>query len=193
MIIVCPECDSRFVVKASMIGREGRRVRCGKCKYVWFKDADPESIQKEENIGFINDEQLVDKFPDISNVPAITTEEGSFGSKTLVFFTVVGLMLVTAILASKFILLNIPQLSKYYSYLGIFDNSGVGLYEVEVGKNNEGNLIVSGSIKNEAEHDRKLPLLRLSFFAHNGQKLQTKELFFGNKNLKSGEIFAFDN
>ncbi len=35
MIIVCPECNTRFMLSASAIGEDGRDVRCAKCGHEW--------------------------------------------------------------------------------------------------------------------------------------------------------------
>jgi len=35
MYITCPECTTRFVVTAEEIGKEGRKVKCSKCLYIW--------------------------------------------------------------------------------------------------------------------------------------------------------------
>lgn len=38
MIITCPSCSTRFVVAPAAIGKTGRRVRCAKCRHVWFAE-----------------------------------------------------------------------------------------------------------------------------------------------------------
>jgi predicted Zn finger-like uncharacterized protein len=37
--IVCPECELPYFVDAARLGRDGKRVRCPKCKSVWFAPA----------------------------------------------------------------------------------------------------------------------------------------------------------
>jgi predicted Zn finger-like uncharacterized protein len=43
MILVCPECRTRYVVPDSAIGIDGRQVRCASCKHSWFQEG-PEPV-----------------------------------------------------------------------------------------------------------------------------------------------------
>lgn len=40
MVLVCPNCSSRFRVKPEALGDSGRRVKCAKCAHVWHATRD---------------------------------------------------------------------------------------------------------------------------------------------------------
>ena len=50
MILTCPACDTKYVVKDGAIPPAGRQVRCASCKHGWHQDADPGVATAEDEV-----------------------------------------------------------------------------------------------------------------------------------------------
>ena len=50
MILTCPACDTKYVVKDRAIPPEGRKVRCASCKHSWHQDPAPQEVDGEEGV-----------------------------------------------------------------------------------------------------------------------------------------------
>ncbi|MEJ7934429.1 MJ0042-type zinc finger domain-containing protein [Sphingobium sp. AN558] len=50
MILVCPNCATRYIVPDSAVGPAGRQVRCAACKHSWFQDGAPLADREPEAV-----------------------------------------------------------------------------------------------------------------------------------------------
>lgn len=50
MILTCPACDTKYVVKDDAIPPGGRQVRCASCKHSWHQDPEPLALGAEDAV-----------------------------------------------------------------------------------------------------------------------------------------------
>ena len=62
MIIVCINCNRKFVVNSELIPTEGRNIQCGSCNHIWFFK--PDRIQKKIPEKLTNIDQDIELFKD---------------------------------------------------------------------------------------------------------------------------------
>lgn len=79
MIVTCPECQTRFIADESLIGSEGRTLKCGVCAYVWFYTHD-KLFSIEETGDLETNENSQKDVSDISETDELKDVDGSGGS-----------------------------------------------------------------------------------------------------------------
>src|SRR5689334_15840517 len=67
MLIACPTCSTSYNIDPASLGRDGRAVRCGRCKNLWFA-APPSPVA-----GFVADVIAEAEARDAPAVPPATT------------------------------------------------------------------------------------------------------------------------
>ena len=50
MIVVCPQCTTRYLVDPRALGAGGRRVRCAQCSHTWHHKAPAEALAELETV-----------------------------------------------------------------------------------------------------------------------------------------------
>jgi predicted Zn finger-like uncharacterized protein len=50
MIVVCPQCNTRYLVDPRALGADGRRVRCAQCSHTWHHKPPAEALAELESV-----------------------------------------------------------------------------------------------------------------------------------------------
>ncbi|WP_309602219.1 zinc-ribbon domain-containing protein [Sphingomonas sp.] len=78
MILTCPACSTKYVVKDGAIPPAGRQVRCASCKHSWHQDPETSGAvaaeQQEEQAVAVSSQQLVEE-PPVETLVAEPTAE----------------------------------------------------------------------------------------------------------------------
>lgn len=204
MYITCPECTTRYVVKADAVGDKGRTVKCAKCGHKWFQA--PAGVEENERIR----QEVSEDIPrTIAEGSGVKTEERRLPMKSTKTFVVpvpgvlkfaLWLLLCLApffgLVAYKdLVLAQVPALAPAYHYLGLLHDKGIALYDIALIEEPwEGNPTswISGSFINESEQEQSIKKLRVVFLDKEHKKLG--ERFFPSSHrepMKPGEELAF--
>jgi predicted Zn finger-like uncharacterized protein len=192
MIIVCPDCTARFVVKAEKIGEKGRKVKCAKCKHFWFQKPDLDVLNAAKKADIAETPKEVEPVPEGANVPAIKGAAIPLYLKAIAATVGIVFVLGVSLVSANSIL---PGMSGYYGFFGIYYSADLSLYDVAVEKVESGkyqDLMVSGKIANESESPKYIPDVRLTILGEGGEKLKTITLGYEGT-IEPGEKVDFEN
>jgi predicted Zn finger-like uncharacterized protein len=193
MIIGCPSCSARFIVKAQAIGDKGRKVKCARCKHTWFQEPDLEVLEAAKQSNAVDAPEDADPVPNGANVPAVKKEGISFYLKIAAMVAFICFSLTITLINANNIL---PSMPSYYALFGIYDATDIALYDIKVEKVESGkynDVLVSGKIVNESEIHKKLPALRMTIISDEGEELKTITLESDGATLSPGERLDFED
>lgn len=192
MILICPNCNARYLVDPRALGDTGRTVRCASCKHQWFATPQPEAAAAVENVA--TPDPKPKPIPPGSSVPAITqarrvpwTLRAGCG-----VFSVLSLI-AAAIYFYPALIRHLPMADAVYSILGMYNTDGIVIAELAYAKEpleitkGEGehariyqkdNHVIGGYLVNTTQETRKLPMMRLRLLGEDG--LLIKQQMLGN-------------
>ncbi len=193
MIVGCPNCSARFIVKAQAIGENGRKVKCARCKHTWFQKPDLEVLEAAIQSNSLDEPNETEPVPNGANVPAVAKQGVSFYLKLAAMISFILFILTMSLINANNVL---PKMAGFYSIFGLYDTTDIALYDIKVekivsGKYND--VLVSGKIVNESEQQKNLPALRMTILSDEGVKLKTITLEPEGSVMDPGEKIDFED
>ena len=163
MYIVCPKCETHFAIKPEQIGKDGRKAKCVKCKFIWFAEA---PLLKQEQTSPAIDEVIPEG---ISNnikqtdtwLPAVVYSNQNKQSNNSLYQWILGFIALVALL-----LIEVVD----HGYLGY--NDSLTIKDTYVTREGQDNVVVHYTITNHTKHQVGLPIIRFRFFNKHHQIIQ---------------------
>lgn len=198
MILTCPNCEVKFTVSDEAIGASGRKVRCTKCKYIWFQtlEVDPDNpvvvdnpiIHEAENI----EETIQEELP-----PEVTEIKQSKKSPVYIKLALAASFILFVFVFSVVNSNKTPSgMRWYYSALGIHNDIGISLYNISAENVTEGSkqdLLIKGRIVNESTVEKAIPNLRITLIGEGRETVRKFMLDSHDTALAPGEGVDFEN
>ena len=200
MILSCTNCDARFKVDPSLLGQEGRAVRCGSCGHSWHQ-----TPGEGEPAAQGNPDSTLDKLDEQrrrarARHPVATSEKATESARTLGWIALL-LFLVSIVsllvFAREKIMATSPGTVRFYEMVGLLDVVGEGLDLRDVLSerrvvDGEKTLVIEGTIMNLSDQPRQLPELRASLVDAAGAELTTWTFLAKSDTLPPGGFTTFE-
>ena len=191
MIITCPECSARFVVKAEAIGEKGRKVKCAKCSHKWFQEPDKKALDAAKET--TAEPKETEALKEGANVPAKTGTKTPIYYKIALAASVACLLITITIISANSVL---PSMGFFYNMFGIYDAKEIALYDIEAKQVESGkyqDLVITGKIVNESERQKQLPNLRIVLYDEENSEIKSVTLDSEGASMQPGEAIDFEN
>ncbi len=212
MILVCPQCDTRYFADDSSIGAEGRRVRCASCGHSWYaKPQESSEIAAAESTGLTREQVERLRQTAAANSAARSGPHAEFRAKEHArrrrnramaagIAWTAGFLIFAGVAAGAILLRNEvaeawPRTATVYRMLG-FDVNRFGLQLVDVGakRSFDGTtpvLTVTGNAMNIGKTPRAAPRLRVSLRDEKGAEIHSWTDELGVDSIAPGQVVKF--
>ncbi len=212
MILTCPECSTRYLIEPTVLGAEGRTVRCSKCDNTWVQmqaddAAAPDEATEDEATEAAATEEA-DRFEAAAErrarriaaaAPAARSERRSRAAA--VMWTVL-IMSMVGVLGAGFVLRdNViqiwPAAERLYQMIGLErapPGAGLGFRNVSwkaSGRGDDRLLTITGEVTNISRDVLTVPDIQGVLFDKNNRELQRWTFRVPEGRLLPGENVPF--
>ena len=202
MILVCPLCDSRYLIAASLFADGPRRVRCARCSHSWQVEAELPHASQVPPDNLTPAPETVTPIPEGSNLPAVQKSPYWAQGGNLVLL-IIGIILLFFMICLGLMRENIvkewPSLESLYNKVGLhIYRTGEDITIVDVKSEQryeEGimRLFVEGKLVNKTTNIQHVPDLIADAIGPDGEKMQSWQIASPAATLAPSESLAFSS
>lgn len=195
MILTCPSCGSRFRVDPAAVGGDGRRVRCVRCRHLWFEQQ-PGTISERARLGAASDEQELAARR--SGLSAVREKRGGANwARWVALVVIVGDIVGGGVLAREQIVATWPPAAKLYELVRLpVESAGAGLELRNLRPSQEVDngmlvLVVEGEVVNVSDQVREVPRIRIALRDVAGHEIAHWLISAAQARLEPGQSAGF--
>jgi predicted Zn finger-like uncharacterized protein len=210
MILTCPSCNTRYIVDPQQLGIMGRMVRCANCSHAWHAEPPtdmPKPVELDEMMGELPPDPAAGPvygsfasdvprpIPPGSNLPAFPEPRPRAGLGWPLLLLVILVGAVGLVGGRNEIVRWWPPAARLYDTVGLpldVPWEGLDLRNVTtVPQNDNGTLIVEGTVVNTSSKPRHIPELKAVMTSAAQQVLKDWTFPSGIQSLEPGESASF--